>query len=300
VKTESAQKLTCILNGGAGSCDPDAIKRLLRSIAREYGADLEVVATEPGGDLTARAELAIKSGSSIIVAAGGDGTINAVASAVVKCEAVLGVLPLGTLNHFAKDLGIPLEIEAAIRNLFTGVATAVDVGEVNGKIFLNNSSLGLYPRIVRQREARQSRGERKWVAFARALVYVLKNHSTIYLRIKIDDATAELRKTPFVFIGNNRYEITGLAIGKRSSLSDQRIWICKAPATDRLGLLRLTLRALSGRLKDSDLEAVDAKEIWIETRSPQIDVAADGEVIRIEGPLRYRSRPQALKVIVPR
>src|SRR5262249_2923094 len=152
----------------------------------------------------------------MIVAGGGDGTIGTVAAAVAGTETALGVLPLGTLNHFAKDLGIPLDTAAAIHTLFTGRIAQVDVGRVNDHVFVNNSSLGLYPRIVQQREALQRHGASKWIAFAQALIYVLRNHSSIYLKIKVDDAGTEFRKTPFVFIGNNKYEIAGLDIGKRA------------------------------------------------------------------------------------
>ena len=86
------------------------------------------------------------------MAAGGDGTINSVASAVVGSEKSLGVLPFGTMNHFAKDLHIPLDLEGAVNTIVAGHKTKVDVGEVNGRIFLNNSSLGLYPSIVRERQ----------------------------------------------------------------------------------------------------------------------------------------------------
>jgi diacylglycerol kinase family enzyme len=214
-------------------------------------------------------------------------------------DASLGVLPLGTLNHFAKDLGIPLKLEDAIRTLFTGRAIAIDVGEVNGKIFLNNSSLGLYPRIVRQREVHQKHGLPKWFAMLRAIAYVARHHRALYLRLKIDDARAKIRKTPFIFIGNNRYELTGLNVGKRGALTGGRLWICRAPDVGGAGLLRLTLRALAGRLKDRDLEATEAQEAWIETHSAQTHVSTDGEVQTIKGALHYRIRPQALKVIVP-
>jgi diacylglycerol kinase family enzyme len=206
---------------------------------------------------------------------------------------------LGTLNHFAKDLGIPLKLEDAIRNVFTGRPVAIDAAEVNGRLFINNSSLGLYPRIVRLREAHQRQGVRKWIAFVKALAYVLRHPHALYLRLAIDDEHARARKTPFVFIGNNRYAISGLSIGKRDGLTDGRIWICQAPDADRWGLFRLTLRALAGWLRESDLEAVEAREVWIDIRHHATDVSTDGEVARMTPPLHYRTRPGALRVILP-
>lgn len=296
-------KVVCILNCAAGTCDAEAVGALLRKLAAAHGVDCEILAPERGSDLAALAKRAVADGAAVVVAGGGDGTINAVASALVGGDARLGVLPLGTLNHFAKDLGIPLKLEDAIRNVFTGRSLAVDVGEVNGRLFLNNSSLGIYPRIVRLREAHQRKGVRKWIAFVKALVYVLRRPRSIYLRLKIDDEHSRARKTPFVFIGNNRYEISGLSIGKRAGLTDGRIWICQAPTADRWGLFRLTLRALAGSIRDSDLEAVEAREVWIDTRhrraAGESDISTDGEVARMAAPFHYRSRPAALRVIVP-
>jgi YegS/Rv2252/BmrU family lipid kinase len=294
-----AKSVAFLLNGKAGTCDVGTATALIEKLGAEHGVDVEVIAFGAGSDLTALAREAVEHGATIVAAGGGDGTISAVASALVGTDTALGVLPLGTLNHFAKDLGIPLKLEDAVRALLTGESIEIDVAEINGKVFLNNSSLGLYPRIVRQREAHQKRGLPKWVAFLRALFYIARNHRSLYLRLKVDDAHAEFRRTPFIFVGNNKYEIAGLQIGKRNSLAGARLWICKAPDATRAGLLRLTLRALSGRLKGQDLEATEAKEAWIETRSRHAHVSADGEVMALEGPLHYKSRPQALKVIVP-
>ena len=295
----AAKSVSILLNERAGSCDAAAARALIERLSVEHGVEAHVVSFEKGTDLGDVAREAIRRGASIVAAGGGDGTISAVAAALVGTDVALGVLPLGTLNHFAKDLGIPLKLEDAVRTLLTGESTEIDVAEINGRIFLNNSSLGLYPRIVRQREAQQKRGLPKWIAFLRALSFVARNHSSLYLRLKVDDARSEFRKTPFIFVGNNKYELAGLQIGKRTSLAGARLWICKAPDATRGGLLRLTLRALAGRLKDRDLEATEAKEAWIETHVRHAQVSADGEVLTMAAPLHYKSRPRALKVIVP-
>jgi diacylglycerol kinase family enzyme len=292
-------KAVCILNCGAGTCDAETAGAALRRIAAEHGTACEILAPERGSDFTAMARAAVADGASLVIAGGGDGTINAVAAAVIDTTAALGVLPLGTLNHFAKDLGIPLQLEAAIHTAFAGRPAAIDAAEVNGRLFLNNSSLGLYPRIVRLREAHQRKGVRKWFAFAKALAYVMRHPSSLYLRLRIDDVHAGVRRTPFVFIGNNRYEIAGLGIGKRSVLTGGRIWICQAPDAGRWGLFRLTLRALAGWIRESDLEAAEASEVWIDLRHGSADVSTDGEVNRMSAPFHYRTRPGALRVMVP-
>ena len=159
--------LTCILNQKAGSNDAGAARAMLARVAAERGQEARVLLSAHGAELPALAAEARAAGG-VVVAGGGDGTIAAVAAALVDTDVTLGVLPLGTLNHFAKDLGIPLDLEAAVRTLFAGNVARVDVGEVNGRIFLNNSSIGFYPQIVRERERLQRHGTGKWVAVARA------------------------------------------------------------------------------------------------------------------------------------
>jgi len=288
-----------VLNARSGTGSGDAQVATLRELFAQEGVEAEFVLAHGAGDMFEAVDRACARGVELVVAGGGDGTQSAVASRLAGRDMVQGVLPLGTLNHFAKDLGIPLQLPEAVRTLARGRVLEVDVGEVNGRVFINNSSLGLYPRIVRQREAHRKKGLPKWIAMLRALLYVACHHSSLYLRLKIDDAGSEFRKTPFIFIGNNRYELAGLNIGKRNSLRGAHLWICRAPDANRGGLLRLTLRALSGRLKDKDLEATEAKEAWIETHSRHAHVSTDGEVLAMKGPLHYRSRPRALKVIVP-
>jgi diacylglycerol kinase family enzyme len=148
-----------------------------------------IVVARNGNELSALAARAVGQSSQPVVAGGGDGTVNAVAAALVTRDAALGVLPMGTLNHFAKDLGIPLDLEAAVRNIFTGRVTRVDVGEVNNRIFVNNSGIGLYPRIVRQREEEQRHGHVKLVAFVLAVGSVIRRYSLLRVRLRIDGRT---------------------------------------------------------------------------------------------------------------
>ena len=148
----------------------------------------------------------------VIVAGGGDGTVSTVAAALVDTDICLGVLPLGTLNHFAKDLGLPLDLEAAVRCIATGVTSRVDVGEVNGRVFVNNSSLGLYPDIVRDREQQQKRfGRGKWHALLRASIAALRRYPFLQVSLAVEGRERAYR-TPFVFIGNNAYRMEGLTM----------------------------------------------------------------------------------------
>jgi diacylglycerol kinase family enzyme len=287
---------TCILN--RASSHVAAAREHLNRIAREFDVQARVVVA--GGDeLVPLARRAAAEGSWPVVAGGGDGTINAVAGALVGTDTAMGILPIGTLNHFAKDVGIPLGLEAAVRNIFTGQVTKVDAGEVNGRVFVNNSGIGLYPRIVRQREEEQRDGHVKPVAFALAVGSVLRRYSELSVKLGTAEAEAQAHRTPFVFIGNNRYEISGLEIGKRMSLISGQLWACMAPSTGRRNLVRMALRTLSGRVSDHELHALEAQEIWVQPETSPINVSTDGEVSAMDAPLHYRIRPRALGVIVP-
>ena len=217
---EKSEGPTWILNGA--SVHVEAARTEIVRISAEFGVQAHIVVARSGDEISPSAARALGEKRRTVVAGGGDGTVNAVAGSLVGTDTALGVLPIGTLNHFAKDLGIPLGLEAAVRNIFTGQVIKVDVGEVNGRVFVNNSGVGLYPHIVRQREEEQRHGHVKWVAFLLAVGSVLRRYSRLRVRLHMDEAEALARVTPFLFVGNNRYEIAGLEIGKRASLDSGR------------------------------------------------------------------------------
>jgi diacylglycerol kinase family enzyme len=289
-----------IVNGGAGHGHDDKAADELRSKLREAGLDAELVLAKDGDEMIASARRALRQGAQLVAAGGGDGTINAVASVMAGSGVHFGVLPLGTLNHFAKDLGIPLDLDEAVRNLATGKPRKVDVGEVNGRIFLNNSSLGLYPDIVHDREKQQRRlGRGKWPAAVWAALGALRRYPFLSMRLTVDGERLA-RRTPFVFIGNNRYTMEGLAIGERDHLDDGLLSLYVAQHPTRLGLLRFAIDALRGKLgSERDFDVFEADEFEIDTHRAHLRVATDGEVTVMAPPLRYRLRAGALTVLVP-
>jgi len=289
--------VTCILNCKAGSHAAAHGQAVIARVAAEYGRTARVVVCE-GYDLGAAAREALAAGG-LIAAGGGDGTVSAVASVVAGSAVPLGVLPMGTLNHFAKDLGIPLDLDSAVRTLFTGVPAEVDVGEVNGRVFVNNSSIGLYPQIVRERDRGQGRGRGRWLAFASAIAQVLRRGVTLHVGVVADKGFEIILDTPFLFVGNNPYSVTGLEIGKRARLDCGTLWLCAAPHANRLKLLGLALGALLGRLSQADLIQHDLQAALIRTSRRRMHVAIDGEVTLMQTPLRYRVRPGALRVMIP-
>jgi YegS/Rv2252/BmrU family lipid kinase len=293
-------RIAVIINGGAGAGHDEQAASDLRARFASHGVEADITLARSGEEMIAAARQAIDSGVDIVVAGGGDGTINAVASVLAGSGAALGVLPLGTLNHFAKDLGIPQVLDAAIRNVATGRRVQVDVGAVNDRIFLNNSSLGLYPDIVRHREKQQHRlGRGKWPAAAWATIAALRRYPFLNVKLAVDGAE-HARVTPFVFIGNNEYVMEGLSIGARQRLDGGKLSLYVAQRPGRLGLLRFAFRALVGKLaQERDFDVMLSERLDIATRHRHLRVATDGEVTLMKTPLHYRIKPAALTVIVP-
>ena len=290
-----------IVNCRAGSQAAEKMTEQLTAAFHRAGIELDLIIAGEGDDLAEVAKRVVAGRPAMIVAGGGDGTINAVASAAVGTGTVLGVLPLGTLNHFAKDLGIPLETGDAVRVLREGRTAALDVGEVNERVFINNSSLGLYPSLVRRREQQQMRlGRGKWTAVFWSALTLLRRYPLLRVHVKVDGADIVCR-TPLVFIGNNAYKMEGLDIGIRERIDGGRLSLYIPRLEGRLGLVRIALRALFKRLRRADdFIFVEAEEFTVETHRKHVRVATDGEVAVMMTPLHYRIRPGVLKVCVPR
>jgi diacylglycerol kinase family enzyme len=305
-------RIPVLINAASGP-GPEPDDAAVRAAFAAAGCAVDLVWLDDCGRLDAQLARVLRARPSLLVAGGGDGTVAAVASQLVDGDTALGVLPLGTLNHFARDLGIPLPLEEAARVLVDGRRMRVDVGELRGggahenpargnvaRVFLNNSSLGLYPRIVSARDAAQHRLHiGKWPALARATWHALRDSHSFDVRLEVDGETLR-RRTPFVFIGNNRYTLQGFAAGSRPRLDEGVLSVYVLRPQTLFGFLRLALRALLGRVSpDEDFEAFTAGELRVESSRARVEVALDGEVASFDTPLRYRVRPRALQVVVP-
>jgi diacylglycerol kinase family enzyme len=294
------RSIKVIINAHSGVGDKEEARHRLNEIFDADGVVSDISLAKSGEEVDRLAAKAVREDWTVIMAGGGDGTVNAVATHLLGTDKILGVLPLGTLNHFAKDLRIPLDLEEAAQNAISGHATNVDVGEANGRIFLNNSSLGLYPIIVREREKKQRLGSGKWPAFAWAAITAFRRYPFLHVRLDAGGKKFNL-KTPFVFVGNNEYIMERLHIGGRALLDQGVLSVYVTNRTGRWGLVRLALRALLGRLREEkDFLALLTKEVKIETRHKRLRAAFDGEVELMHAPLQYHSRPGALRVMAPR
>jgi diacylglycerol kinase family enzyme len=290
-----------IINRGGGSFGEDSAEKL-QPLFEKNGIDAKILAVDPGELDRHCTEAAAAAGIDALVAAGGDGTISTAAAAVAGTEMPLGVLPLGTLNHFAKDAGIPLDLEEAVAAIAGGRTRQVDVAEVNGRVFINNSAVGLYPELVKSREAQQrlfGRGKKAAMLVAGVRAFWRFSRRRLTIRIAGHQGTIV---TPLLFVGNNRYKMDLLDLGQRDAIDRGELCLYAPLAGGPFHFLSVSVRAVLGREdRQSDFLAIDGvREVEIDSPRAALMVATDGEAQTLDTPLRYKVRPGALKLIVPR
>lgn len=290
-------RIKVLVNAGGGSVQGRELRAEIAAVFAGHGVTADV--EQLGGDgLAGAARAALAEGYEAVVAGGGDGTVSAVAGVLAGGEVPLGVLPLGTLNHFARDLGLPQDWRQAAAQLARGRVRRIDVAEVNGRVFINNSSVGLYADMVSERDRERRRhGWQKGPAMLLACLRILRRFGLRRLTVRAEGRRERVR-TPLVFIGNNDYETSLPHPGRRAALDGGHLSLCVSRHGSRLSLLRLALRAAFGRLReerDCEIRAVETAEIH--ARAPMLRVSLDGEVAMIRTPLRYRIRPGALRVL---
>jgi diacylglycerol kinase family enzyme len=295
-------KIGAVINATAGTLPSAVAERRLDEIKEHLEERVEPgwLAIVSGQQVATEIERLKARGLEVLVIGGGDGSISTAAQLVADTGIALAVLALGTRNHFARDLGVPLEPADAIALLDRMRVHTVDLGEVNGHVFINNAALGPYPRLVAEREqTMRTRGWRKWQAEIAAVLSVLRRIR--HMKLVVEDERGRMTyHTPFVFVGNNEYTGGILADSKRPSLSDGKLWFCTAQARGRWALLRMAWQLSAGGIERiRDLETRRLAAVTIHTRRRQVLVAMDGENRTMDTPLRFRSRRQSLRVVVP-
>ncbi len=298
-----SRRVAVILNAGSGDGSADAARIMIESRFRESGQEVQVALIRTGVDLTRALEAALARKVDVIVAGGGDGTVNSVANAIVAHDITLGVLPLGTLNHFARDLGLPADLAQATDVILAGHSVRIDVGDVNGRIFLNNSSVGLYPRIVQLRERYRARGFEKWIVAAWATLQVTRKPRALRMQIGVDGRDVA-ESTPLIFIGNNEYRMAGFDAASRASLAGGRLALYVVKVDGRWAFVRLVWRILAGTATETGALAMSTAisatiDLPFDATLTDVPVAVDGEVTTLALPLRYAIRPASLAVMVP-
>jgi len=293
-------KVTVLLNrgGGAVAADPkigDKVAAALKDACVD--ADVELIG---GGDCAVRCRAIAERGDELLVVGGGDGTISAAASALAGTETTLGILPLGTLNHFARDLGVPTKLEEAAKLIAERPERHVDVAEMNDRIFINNSAIGLYPLMVLDRDLQRKRlGRSKRLAMIVASLRTLARFGHQRLTLTVNDEKARI-DTPLLFVGNNDYRIDIGAPGQRESVEDGRLSVFVMRKKTRLGFIAASVRALFNRTRQDDMVKLeDVQRLRVSSRKRMLAVSLDGEVVRAELPFDYKIRRKALRVIAP-
>lgn len=297
-----SKKFLVLVNASAGTAKARG-QRDLSSVlaaafsARESDAEIRFL---PAADFRKEIMEAREATFDGIIVGGGDGTIRTAASVLAGSKIPLGVLPLGTLNHFAKDLGIPLAPEDAIGIATEGNVARIDLGVVNDEIFINNSSIGIYPFLVLDRERMQEdEGKRKWHAALLAAIRALRKFPLRKLRVRVGAETV-LHKSPVVFIGNNSYGLEPGKLGKRERMDEGELSVHVAKVGSRMGFAMLLLRGMLGLLRGSrDLKILRGVSAEVISKTSRLPVALDGEVEILVPPLRYSVRRRALQVFVP-
>lgn len=280
----------------------DAIERVMREAGCEYDfvavhAPRELEATSRAAAERARREQAV------LVAVGGDGTITTVAQAAHRCGCVMGAIPQGTFNYFCRVQGISQELELATRALLRATPEPVHVGTINGRLFLVNASLGMYPQLLDDREEFLDRfGRRRWVALVAALATLLRWRHQLQLEVETDGVSRRLR-TPTVFVGNNALQLGRLGLAPELVRDVGRG--CMAALVVRpigtVAMLGLLLRGAFGRLGEADqLESFTFQRMTVRMRGiRRTKVAADGEIGLMTQPIRFEVCPQPLMLMLP-
>ena len=287
-----------LINQSSGSAGADARERVGAALGRAgIAGEVEMVR---GGELEARAKAAVAAGVKLVVAAGGDGTASAVAGALAGTDTALGLLPLGTLNHLARDLGISFDLDEAAAVIAAGHQRIIDVARLNERVFVNNSAIGLYPLFVADRDGQQRLGRSKRLSMFVAGLRTLARFHHHRLTLTIDGRRSETIDTPLLFVGNNDYRLDLGAAGRRDSLDGARLCVILLRQMGRAAFLAALMRALAGRSRPGDMVKLDdVQRLDVASRRSSLTVSSDGETRRLVPPLAFRIDPGALRVVAP-
>ena len=300
-----------VLNAGSGHAETAERRAVIESVLNDAGRRFELTLVDQPDTIDAvaahMAQQAAKAGG-VLVAAGGDGTINAVARQAVAHGCVFGVLPQGTFNYFGRTHGIPEDLNEAVQALLSSSLHPVQVGLVNERVFLVNASIGLYPKLLEERELDKKQfGRSRLVAALSALKTILSPHRRLRLILQIDGQLQRLRTATF-FVGNNRLQMEQVGIPPLSAALEDGLLAAVAPRTKgKLGVLWLALHGALGRLGHADqadqLATFSFTRMQVKVRTlsgrRRVKVATDGEVTFMNSPLEFRVLEGQLLLLKP-
>jgi diacylglycerol kinase family enzyme len=290
-----------ILNTHSGDADKKKIRQAIRSMAATLGVKCDIVAARTVSQVSRAARNAARSDYDVVIAAGGDGTINAIARKLAGTGKPMGLLPVGTFNYFARELEVPSDLAEAFRACFEGETRDVTVGEVNGRMFLNNASIGLYPMILSIRERVYQRwGRKKIAAYWSVLKALVRPHLNLDLTISAGEERRRVR-TPMMFVARNAVQLEDFRIPGTACVAGDGFSVYILKPMGKLGLLRVAWRVATRKLApEYDFDMLCARELRVDSRRILRHVAFDGERVKMLAPLEFRVRRHALTVVVPR
>lgn len=288
-----------ILNRGAGR-HQDETQAQIEKFFRSRGVVARMLVARDGGEIARLAADAARSEAEVIVAAGGDGTIDGIASVLADTGKILGVIPLGTFNLLARRLNIPMDLEGALQTSVNGRVAEINVGEVNGRVFLSRSSVGLYPLALRQREKMYRRfGRSRLIALLSGATALMRSGNIMTIRLTTEK-DGRLFRSRFVFVCNNPAELEYFDLTGRQCIDADKFAVYVARPLSRPGIVRLAFRMLGRRAQECrDFETFCARDVSFEIKPPRVPVSLDGEVEIMRSPLHYRLRLGALHIRLP-
>ncbi|MET0321855.1 MAG: diacylglycerol kinase family protein [Duganella sp.] len=300
-----------VLNAGSGHAETDERRSTIEAVLGAAGRRFFLTMVDQPDtldDIAAGIARQAAAAQGVLVAAGGDGTINAVARQAIAHGCVFGVLPQGTFNYFGRTHGIPEDLGDAVQALLDARVHPVQVGMVNDRMFLVNASIGLYPKLLEERELDKKQfGRSRLVAALSALKTVLSPHRRLRLVLQIDGKLQRLRTATF-FVGNNRLQMEQIGIDPLGAALEDGQLAAVAPRTrGKLGMLWLLLHGALGRMgrldQADELATFTFRHMEVKMRSlsrrRRVKVATDGEVTRMDNPLVFRVMDEQLLLLKP-
>ncbi len=303
MERESQAPVFLVANHRSGQGQADRIVHELTELCAQQQRALTCYLVSSGRQLAPairRAALAARRVDGRVVVAGGDGSVRLAAQYLSGSGVPLAIIPAGTFNLFARNLGIPLHSTQAAKLALQGSARPVTLGSVNGQLFLNNASFGLYSRLIRAREQHSRRfGRHQLVAIASTLATLLKGYRAMALDLQADGERTHLR-SPMVFVGINTLQLRGLSLAFARCREQHQMAVLVMKPVGWRDLLRLTLKGLMRRLEDErSLRRYCVSRLEIHPDRRRISVVLDGERMRMGTPLVFELRPDALQLIQP-
>lgn len=300
------EPLFMVMNSGSGKHDSSTTQQAIRTACSAAGRRCELILVDQGAELRKAAEQAVqlaRQHSGIVVAVGGDGTLNAVCQAVVGQGVPFGVLPQGTFNYFGRAHGISQDTEQAVRDLLDARLEHVSLGRVNERYFLVNASLGLYPRLLEEREQFKQRfGRSRWVALYAALVTLARAHRQLNIQLDYAGRHQQLR-TPTLVVCNNPLQLEQIGIDPQLPEENDHLIALASRPVGTGALYLLLLQGLLSRMGEAENVisiGFENMTVRLGSRSRQVKVAVDGEILRMRTPLQFNIVPGALPLLIPR